>query len=132
MIIKEKTLKQIKKINRIIKLDKLLHSNEYYFDDGQVTNTERIEKDNFHYSVIKLNTDVATDNYMVYVIVRTNKKTVTHQLLKTFTSENKADKCFNSLVKYINKSNNVDIIDKCFNDLSEFPRKNLFTRLLGM
>ena len=125
--------KKFNKISNIIRLDKFLHNEMYCFDDGQVEKIVDIRKDNVKYSVIKLNTTLGTKDYLVFAIIMTNDKQATHQLLKSFNNnKTQTNQYFKTLCSYIENNSNDDIINKCFEELSDFPRKNLFTKLLGI
>ena len=125
-------LKKFNKITRIINIDKLFHKDLYYYDNGQVEDITDIRKDNHKYTIIKLNTEVGTKNYLVFVNIKINGKFTTHQLLETCSGKVNANKSYKNLVKYINNSSNEDILNKCYEDLAYFPRKNLFTKLMGL
>lgn len=124
--------KKFNKISNIIRLDKFLHNEMYCFDDGQVEKIVDINKENVKYSVIKLNTTLGTKDYLVFAIIMTNDKQATHQLLKSFNNKTKTNQYFKTLCSYIENNSNDDIINKCFEELNDFPRKNLFTKILGI
>ena len=128
----KKYLKKFNKITRIINIDKLFHKDLYYYDNGQVEDITDIRKDNHKYTIIKLNTEVGTKNYLVFVNIKINDKFTTHQLLETCSGKVNANKSYKNLVKYINNTSNEDILIKCYEDLTYFPRKNLFTKLMGL
>ena len=124
-------LKKINKISKIINLDKFLHNNKYFFDNGQVEEIEDIIKGDIKYSIIKLNKDIKTSDYLVYVLIIVNKKTATHQLLQEISGKTKSTEYFRSLKRYIKNTTNDEIIDRCFNEMLDFPRKNILTRIFG-
>lgn len=124
-------IKKFNKISKIINLDKFLHNNKYFFDNGQVEEIEDIIKDNIKYSVIKLNKDIKTSDYLVYVLIIANKKTATHQLLQEFSGKTKSTEYFRSLKRYIKNNTNEQIIDRCFAEMLDFPRKNILTKIFG-
>ena len=124
--------KKFKKISKVIKIDKIFHSEKYYFDNGKVEETIDITKDNIEYSIMKVNTDRMSDEYLVYVLIKTPDNYVTHQLLEQCIGITKTDKCFNKLKRYIEKNTNEDIINRCYQDLANFPRKNFLIKLLGI
>ena len=133
MRLNKELTKKFNKISNVIKLDKFLHNEVYYFDNGQVEKIVDINKDNVDYSIIKLNTVLGTRDYLVYAIIKTNDKQATHQLLKSFNNnKTKSNEYFRTLCSYIKNNSNDDIINKCFEELSDFPRKNFFTKLLGI
>ena len=127
----QEQFKKFKKISKIISLDKILHNNKYVFDNGQVEDIVDIVKDDIKYSVIKLNTDTETTNYLVFVNIRTNEKTALHQLIQEFSGKTKSTEYFRTLKKYIKNNTNEEIIDRCFNEMLDFPRKNILTRIFG-
>lgn len=124
--------KKFNKINKVIKLDKLLHNDKYNFDNGQVEEIIDIVKENIKYSIIKVNTDIDTNDYLVFVIIKTNDKSATHQLLQEFDCVHKTNEYFRTLESYITNTSNNDIINRCYEELSSFPRKNFITRILGI
>ena len=132
MRLNKELTKKFNKINKIISLDKLLHSDMYYFDNGQVEKMVDINEENVKYTVIKVNTDTSTKDYLVFAIIHTNDKSTTHQLLKSFNTKTKTNEYFKSLCTYIKNTSNDDIINKCYEDLSLFPRKNIITKLFGI
>lgn len=123
--------KKFNKISRIISLDKFLHNDEYFFDDGQVEKIIDIVKENIKYSVIKLNTVIGENDYLVFTIIHTNDKSTTHQLMRSFNNKTKTNQYFKTLCAYISEASNEDIINKCYEELSSFPRKNIMTRIYG-
>ena len=125
-------LKKFNKITRIIKMDKLFHKDLYCYDNGRIEDNIDIKKDNYKYRIIKLNTKVGSNNYLVFVNIMINDKITTHQLLETCSGKVNANKSYKNLVKYINNTSNEDILNKCYNDLAYFPRKNLLTKLMGL
>ena len=127
----QEQFKKFKKISKIISLDKILHNNKYVFDNGQVEDIVDIVKDDIKYSIIKLNTDTETTNYLVFVNIRTNEKTALHQLIQEFSGKTKSTEYFRTLKKYIKNNTNEEIIDRCFNEMLDFPRKNILTRIFG-
>lgn len=124
--------KKFNKISKIIRLDKFLHNDKYYFDNGQVEEIVDIVKENVKYSIIKVNTDINTKDYLVFVIIQTNDKSATHQLLQEFDGITKTNKYFRTLKTYITNNSNDDIINRCYEELADFPRKNFLTKLLGI
>lgn len=124
--------KKFNKINKVIRLDKFLHNDKYNFDNGQVEEILDIVKENVKYSIMKVNTDIDTNEYLVFVIIQTNDKSATHQLLQEFNCINKTNEYFKTLENYITNTSNSDIIDKCYEELSSFPRKNFITKILGI
>lgn len=124
--------KKFNKIYRMIRIDKLFHKEEYYFNDGQVEEIEDIKKDGIRYSVIKLNTDTNTNNYLVYFNILNNNKMICQQNKKEFDSRNKANTYYIELINYINNTSTEEIVNHCFQSLSQFSRKNIFTRIIGL
>lgn len=124
--------KKFNKLNKIITLDKILHGEEYNFDNGQVEDMLDINKENFKYTIIKLNKDIETKDYLVFMIIHNNGKVCTHQLIKTFNKKTETNKYYKYLCTYINDNTNNDIIKKCYEELSEFPRKNILTKIYGI
>lgn len=131
-LLEKEQRKKFNKINKIIRLDKLLHSDKYYFDNGQVKEIVDIVKDNVKYSIMKVNTDINTKDYLVFVIIHTNDKSATHQLLQEFVGITKTNEYFKTLKTYITNNSNNDIINRCYEELSDFPRKNFLTKILGI
>ena len=101
MRLNKELTKKFNKINKIISLDKLLHSDMYYFDNGQVEKMVDINKENVKYTVIKVNTDTSTKDYLVFAIIHTNDKSTTHQLLKSFNTKTKTNEYFKSFLAAI-------------------------------
>lgn len=132
MKLSKELTKKFNRINKVIRLDKFLHNDQYCFDNGQVEKMIDIRKDNVKYTVIKLNTDTNTKDYLVFMIIHTNDKTVTHQLKKSFNRKMDTNEYFKYLCNYIQNNSNTEIIDRCYEELSQFPRKNFMTKLFGI
>lgn len=132
MKLNKELTKKFNKISRVIQLDKFLHNDQYSFDNGQVEKMIDIRKDNVKYTIIKLNTDIETKDYLVFMIIHTNDKSVTHQLKRAFNRKMDTNAYFKTLCTYIENNSNSEIIDRCYEELSEFPRKNLITKLFGI
>lgn len=124
--------KKYNRLGRIIRVDKFFNKDKYYFDNGQTTSIADINKENVSYTIIKLNTDIDTEDYLVFSIIKTNNRAVTHQLLKIFNNERDAEKYYKELKSYIRSHSNEEIINKCYEDLSDFPRKNILIRLYSI
>lgn len=124
--------KKFKKISKVITIDKIFHSDKYYFDNGQVEEIIDIIKDNIKYSIMKVKPNRMSDEYLVYVLIRTPDNYATHQLLEECVGTTNTDKSFNKLKKFIEKTSNDDIINKCYDELANFPRKNFLIKLLGV
>ena len=88
-----------------------------------------IRKQEIKYSIVNLNIDTTTKDYLVFVIINSNNKTTTHQLIKSFHNKKNRDKYIETLHKYITNSSNEEIINKCYSALENFPRKNIFTKI---
>ena len=111
--------RKIKKLCRYTNKQKKKNPNMYYFDDGKVCENKDYEKDNMKYSLMKVNTDVHTTNYLVYLLVITNKKSIPQMLVKSFKTNRGTTKYFNELCSLVEKSTNQDIISKCYNNIIE-------------
>lgn len=123
--------KKFNKLSNVIKLDKLLHKEEYCFDNGQVEETLDINKENFKYTIIKLNTDIETKDYLVFIIIHNSNKVCTHQLIKAFNKKTETNKYYKYLCTYVTDNSNDDIIKKCYEEMSKLPRKNILNRIYG-
>lgn len=108
---------KIRKIYNYTYKQKKQHPNNYYFDDGKVCKVRDFEKDNVKYSIMKVNTDIKTKNYLVYLLIISKNKSIPQLLVKNFKSEHGTVKYFNELCSLVESNNNKDIIDKCYNNI---------------
>ncbi len=117
------TNKQIKK-----------NPNMYYFDDGTVCQNQDYEKDNVKYSVMKVNTDINTNNYLVYLLIISGKKSIPQMLVRSFKTDRGTTTYFNKLCSLVEKNTNQDIISKCYDKLIESNPKPtpLFSRIFNL
>lgn len=129
-IVDKDLIKKLKKINRYILLDMFLHKDEYYFNNGQTKEIKDIFKENINYHIVKCNTDIRTKNYIVFLIISTDNKNITHQLLKEFNNVTSANKYFKDLHSFVLENSNTDIINTCYKELAKFPRKNIFNKYI--
>ncbi len=132
MKLNKELTKKFNKISKVVQLDKFLHSEQYYFDNGQVEEMVDIRKENMKYTVIKLNTDIENEHYLVFMIIHANDRAVTHQLKKSFHHAITTNDYFKSLCTYIENNSNSEIIDRCYHELSEFSKKSFIIKLLGV
>lgn len=105
---------RIKKLYKYTNKQKKKNPDMYYFDDGSVCESKDYEKDGMKYSVIKVNTDLNTSNYLVYLLVIAKNKSIPQMLLKSFKTDRGTEKYFNELCSLIEKNSNQDIIEKCY------------------
>ena len=110
---------KLKKLYKYTNKQKKSNPDMYYFDDGTVCENKDYEKDNMKYSVMKVNTDINTSNYLVYLLVITNNKTIPQMLVKSFKSNRGTTKYFNELCSLVERNTNQDIIAKCYDSAIE-------------
>ncbi len=124
---------KIKKLYKEINHEKKINPEKFYFDNGNVCESKDYEKAEIKYSVMKVNTDVNTDNYLVYLLVIAGNKIIPQMLLKKFTNNKDTTKYFNELCNLVEQNTNQDIINKCYKN--KFPnvlKPNLISRILGL
>ena len=105
---------KIRKLYKYTNKQKKKNPNMYYFDDGTVCDAKDYEKDGMKYSVIKVNTDLNTNNYLVYLLVIANNKSIPQMLVRSFKTNRGTSKYFDELCSLIEKNTNQDIITKCY------------------
>lgn len=123
-------MKRFNKIRHIISLDKLLHKEYYYFENGKMLDKFKVKKEGIEYSVLKIKPDKSKNKYLVYVNIYINNKIVEQQLLKTFDNIDSMIDYYENISIYINCTSNEEIIERCYNELPSFPRKNILTYIL--
>ena len=107
---------KIRKLYKYTNKQKKKNPNMYYFDDGTVCDAKDYEKDGMKYSVIKVNTDLNTNNYLVYLLVIVNNKSIPQMLVRSFKTNRGTSKYFDELCSLIEKNTNQDIIAKCYDN----------------
>ena len=133
MKLNKELTKKFNKINFAFKLDKFFHKETYDFDNGQVIDEMDIIKNYMKCRVIKLNTDITNNkSYMVFTILFSNNKHITHQMLETFSTKTKANEYFKKLCQYLKNNSDEEIINRCYNDLTKIPRKKIFLKKLDV
>lgn len=123
---------KIRRLYKTINHEKKLNPELFYFDDGKVCESKDYEKSNIKYSVMKVNTDVNTNNYLVYLLVIAGNKTIPQMLIKKFTSSRGTEKYFQELCELVEKNSNQDIINSCYE--SKFPnglKLSIIKRIFG-
>lgn len=115
---------KLRKLYRETSKQKKLHPEKFYFDDGRVCVSKDYTKSNIKYSVMKVNTDIEKNDYLVYILVISNHKPIPQMLLKKFSSNRGTTRYFNELCELIEKNTNQDIIDKCYEE--RFNNPNIF------
>ena len=113
---------KIRKLYKLINKNKKINPELYYFDDGKVCETKDYEKDNIKYSVMVVNTDVNTNNYLVYILIVSGSKSIPQMLVKEFNKKTGINKYFKELCELIEINSNSDIITKCYE--SKFKNKD--------
>lgn len=112
--------RKINKLYRTITKEKMRNPNNYYFDNGQVEFIEKCKKDNIEYCVMMVNTNVATTDYITYILaIYEGNKPIPQLLKKQFNNENKARKYLDELTNIIKNNTNQDIINMCFKEKIE-------------
>lgn len=110
---------KIRKLYRYTNKQKKKNPNKFYFDDGKVCDNHDYQKDNMKYSVMKVNTDVNTTNYLVYLLVIAGTKPIPQMLVKEFKTNRGTKKYFDDLCLLVEKNTNQDIIDICYSNALE-------------
>ena len=105
---------KIRKLYKYTNKQKKKNPNMYYFTDGVVCDAKDYEKDGMKYSVIKVNTNLNTNNYLVYLLVIANNKSIPQMLVRNFKTNRGTSKYFDELCSLIEKNTNQDIITKCY------------------
>ena len=105
------------KMYRVVSKDKILHPDKYYFDDGRVCKIIDYKKDKIKYSVMLVNTDKRTTNYLVYILGIKNSNSIPHLLMKEFNSKKGTLKYFNELCNLIENNTNNYIINECYENI---------------
>ena len=123
---------KIRRLYKTVNHEKKLNPELYYFDDGKVCESKDYEKSNIKYSVMKVNTDVNTNNYLVYLLIIVGNKRIPQMLIKKFTSNRGTEKYFQELCELVEKNSNQDIINSCYeNKFADNLKPSLINRILG-
>ncbi len=114
----KKEMKQkLRKLFRYTSKCEEKNPDKYYFDEGEVCENKDFEKDNLKYSVMSVNTDINTTNYLVYILIINGDKPIPQMLVKSFKNELETKKYFNELCLLIETNTNLDIISKCYDSI---------------
>jgi len=116
---------KIRKLYKYTNKQKKKNPNKFYFDDGRVCDNQDYEKDNMKYSVMKVNTDINTTNYLVYLLVIAGNKPIPQMLVREFKTDRGTKKYFNDLCSLVEKNTNQDIIDECYSKTLENSTKQV-------
>ena len=122
---------KIKKLYKYTNKQKKINPNSYYFDDVKVCENYDYQKDDIKYSVMKVNTDTNTNNYLVYLLIINGNKSIPQMLVKKFKTEKGTITYFNNLCTLIKTNTNQDIITKCYENIIKNNTKPvpIFSRL---
>lgn len=113
---KKKMNRKLKKLYKITNMQKKQKPEKFYFDDGKVCNSKDFNKEDFKYSVLLVNTNRNTDNYLVYLLAIYSNKSTPQLLLKEFSNKKGTKKYFNDLCDFVENNNNRVIINRCYKE----------------
>lgn len=124
---------KLRKLYKKINNEKKQNPEMFYFDDGKVCETKDYTKSNIKYSVMKVNTDINTNNYLVYLLVIVGNKTIPQMLSKEFNSNKGTTQYFKELCQLVEQNTNQDIINECYkNKFSGVLKPNFISRIFGL
>lgn len=107
---------KIKKMFSFTEKERKKLKENFYCDKGQVCEYKDFKKGKFNYSILVVNTDVETNNYIVYLLIIYKQMSIPYLLLKSYNSNSKVKKYFNELCNFVENNNDDIIIEKCYND----------------
>lgn len=116
---------KIRKLYKYTNKMKKKNPDKYYFDDGKVCENKDYQKDNMKYSVMKVNVDKNTTNYLVYLLVVSGNKSIPQLLVKSFKTDRGTTTYFNKLCSLVEKNTNQDIINECYSNMIESNSQNI-------
>ena len=106
--------KKIKKLYYEFKKQLYRNENNFYFDNGNVCSNYDLVKNEIKYSVMLVNTDISTNNYIVYLLMIINNKSIPQLLIKNFKGKKGSQKYYEELCEFINDNSNYDIVNRCY------------------
>lgn len=112
---KRNTNKKLREMYKKVNSNRKVNPTLYLFDDGKVCEHKDFNKEGIKYSVMKVNTNVNTNNFLVYLLVIANNRSIPQLLKKDFKSKKGTEKYFNDLCELVEKNPNREIILKCYN-----------------
>jgi len=119
------TKRKFNRIHSVIKLDKKLHSNDYY--NARLLKSLEFYNNNIQYTVMK--SLKSSKEFTVYTLIYYNKKMIIKQLSKNFDNNKQAEEYYKELCSFVKVNSNEKIINKCYEELKEFPR-NFLNKIL--
>lgn len=118
---------KIKKMYRITKKQIAQNENQFYFDNGKICLNYDVIKDKIKYSVMLVNTNVDTNDYIVYLLMINKNKSIPQLLVKSFNEKQETQKYFEELCDLVNNNSNYDIVNKCYDWKFDNNKKNKFS-----
>lgn len=124
--------KQLRKLYRTTNNQKRKNPELFYFDDGKVCENKDYEKDNMKYSVMLVNKDRNTNDYIVYLLAIINNKSIPQLLKRDFSSKRGTIKYFNELCELVENNTNQEIVNKCYNyKFDSIKKANILNKIFG-
>ena len=109
LYIKKQLLKMYIKTN----IEKKKYPENFFFDNGEVTNKKDIFKNFIRFSIMEVNKDRNNNEYVVYVKINYNHKSIPMLLEKNFNSRSGSKNYFDTLCDYIKTTSIYEIIENC-------------------
>lgn len=113
-------VRMLDKMNRRMLLDRFIHKNDYFFNNGQTVQMIDISKDIINYTVIKLKLDINKSNFAIFVMIRFQKKIINHMLFRFFVNEKSSSLYMKNLETFIRNASNEEIIKRCYSQLPSY------------
>lgn len=108
--------KKLRKLNNLIKQKKKKNPLVFYFEKGRVIKRQEYKKGELRFTVMKVNKDRFTSEYLVYLLIQSKNKSIPQMLSKKFSSVRGTKKYFEELCNLVENHSNKEIINLCYKE----------------
>ncbi len=129
--VENKMNNKIRKLYKTTRKQLKKNPDKFLFDDGKVCRNKDFKKENIKYSVMCVNKNIKSSEYLIYLLAIINHKSIPQLLVKEFSNKKETKEYFDYLCELVENNTNIDIIDKCYEEKFKKEKNNIFKKVLN-